>query len=98
MREFNFIVMVAPKCHCLRKIFFFRNVWRIYSSNLEINNIYGHKSCAEDNRLTWLLFGQRAEGPLEAESSAPPCLWGVLILLHEQKQSGSPLFCQLTLL
>ena len=71
MRELNFIVMVAPKCHCLRKIFF-RNIWRIYSSNLEINNIYGHKSRAEDdNRLTWLLSGQRAEGPVEAESCWP---------------------------
>ena len=42
------------------------------SYNLEMNNIYVHESCAEnDNRLTWLLSGRMALGPWEGESCCP---------------------------
>lgn len=67
------------------------------SYNLEINNIYVHESSAEnDNRLTWLLSGRMALGPLEGESCCPtPHLWGRLTPhTKEQKQLQSPLFSQ----
>lgn len=67
------------------------------SYNLEINSIYVHESYAEnDNRLTWLLSGRMALGPLEGESCCPtPHLWGRLTPhTKEQKQLQSPLFCQ----
>ena len=67
------------------------------SPNLEINHIYAHKSCAEDDsRLTWSLSGRMALGPLEGESCCPAPTSGAgwPHPTNEQKQLQSPLFCQ----
>lgn len=65
---------------------FFRDVWRMYCSNLEINDIHGHKSRARDyDRFVQLLSGQRAKLPLKAQSCRAPWQLGRTVPPNEQK-------------